>query len=202
MNVYLTNINDFANAELVKEHFPLRFEKAERFRFNADKLRSYCAGYLIWQVLGLDENDILVDSNGKPYSKKADFDFNVSHSGDYVVLAYGKGKIGIDIEKANDNNLTVSKRVFTQNEQKYLNEIDGEKLKRFNTLWSLKESVMKLNGKGIALSPSSFDVMQLVSGGSIAVEGDIVYSMTTFVDDYALSVSSTQPMDSLKINIL
>lgn len=202
MNVYLTNINDFANAELVKEHFPLRFEKAERFRFNADKLRSYCAGYLIWQVLGLDENDILVDSNGKPYSKKVDYDFNISHSGDYVVLAYGKGKIGIDIEKANDNNLTVSKRVFTQNEQKYLNEIDGEKLKRFNTLWSLKESVMKLNGKGIALSPSSFDVMQLVSGGSIAVEGDIVYSMTTFVDDYALSVSSTQPMDSLKINIL
>lgn len=202
MHIYLTNINDFANAQLVKEHFPFRFEKAEHFRFNADKLRSYCAGYLIWQVLGLDESDILLDSNGKPYSKKVDFDFNISHSGDYVVLAYGKGKFGVDIEKASDNNLTVSKRVFTQNEQNYLNEIDSEKLKRFNTLWTLKESVMKLNGKGIALSSSSFDVMPLVSGGSIVVEGDIIYANTTFVDDYALSVSSTQPIDSLKINIL
>lgn len=65
--------------------------------------------------------------------------FNISHSGNYVVIAVSRFNIGIDIQRMENNNQLVAERNFHQNEGTYINEEKMKMLKprgfmRFGTV--------------------------------------------------------------------
>jgi 4'-phosphopantetheinyl transferase len=89
-------------------------------------------------------------------------EFNVSHSGDYALIAITlKNKVGIDIEKINYDidYSSLSNRFFSQQENKELLNIDKSKqLEVFYRVWARKESFIKAIGKGVAFGLDNFSV--------------------------------------------
>jgi 4'-phosphopantetheinyl transferase len=95
---------------------------------------------------------------GKPDFTPADaaFRFSVAHSGLMAVLATSENqRVGIDIEPESRGELPHPASVFTTDEQVWV----GDNPKRFLTLWTRKEAVLKADGRGLSLDPSSFDVL-------------------------------------------
>lgn len=92
-------------------------------------------------------------------------EFNLSHSGDWVVLAADRHRaLGIDIECTTQNNIgeiASLSDLFTQNERAYLKKHTEpeQKARLFLQLWRGKEAIMKATGKGFALAPNSFELL-------------------------------------------
>ena len=97
--------------------------------------------------------------------------FNISHSGDWLVIALLNVKqvqdsderhieLGVDIERcrASTNIYSILNHYFTQAESDELLSLQAESLQRerFFDLWALKESYIKAKGLGLALSLTSF----------------------------------------------
>ncbi len=88
---------------------------------------------------------------GKPYfAENTDFKFNISHSGNWAVIAVSDYEIGIDIEKIGKLRTNVAKRILHENEKKefFLLDINEQQIK-FYDYWVLKESIVKATGKGM-----------------------------------------------------
>ena len=89
-------------------------------------------------------------------------DFNLSHSGDYALIAIARGrKIGVDVEHFRDE-LEIEKiarRFFSENENAELKSIhqDQQQIGFFNC-WTRKEAYIKAHGLGLSLPLDSFDV--------------------------------------------
>ncbi len=136
------------------------FEREVLNKINAyykidDKVRAYQSAIFKYHYLpdfyqwSRKEIKIGEDNYHRPYFLLSPFkiDFNISHSGDWVVLAHKKGnnKIGIDIEyidKAIDF-ATLKPITFSKIEQSYI-----VCPFTFFTLWAKKEALIKTVGKG------------------------------------------------------
>lgn len=120
--------------------------------------------------------------------------FNISHSGDYVLVAFSDKPVGIDIEKNKGNRLKVAQRFFTQEEQNDLFSLPTieKQIDYFYQLWTLKESYMKAIGKGISMSLSSFSFQKEEDFGLLYSSDDIDFHFSTYEDypEYALSLCS------------
>ena len=124
------------------------------YRNHSDKLIAFASAllkyYYLPSLLGLSRQDLVIkeDVYGKPYLVGfPEIDFNISHSGKYVVLgiAYGK-KIGIDIEQINHKiDLDLGQFVFSSYEHAQINSVYD-----FYRLWVKKEAYLKCQGKGFA----------------------------------------------------
>lgn len=82
--------------------------------------------------------------------------FNISHSGDLVVLAVSDKQVGCDIQEIRAYNSKVASRHYCENEKKLIEE-SSDKDSAFIRLWALKESILKFTGKGISGGLSSYD---------------------------------------------
>ncbi|MBN2237425.1 MAG: 4'-phosphopantetheinyl transferase superfamily protein [Bacteroidales bacterium] len=176
--------------------------KIERFRFSADKQRSLIGDLIVRKFyakeLNLNPNKIEFEYNqhDKPTLKgfpKAHF--NISHSGDFVVVAFSDCSVGIDIEKNKGNRLKVAKRFFTREELDDLFALEGEakQVNYFYQLWTLKESYMKAIGKGMSMSLSSFSFKKFYSDYRLRYSSeDMGYQFTSYLVDpeYACHVCS------------
>jgi len=109
--------------------------------------------------LGINKEDskILYNDYGKPFFQKSQFHFNISHSGNVVVCAFGDEEIGVDIEEIREVDFDLFKSCFTLQEWCEI-QSSRDKCLKFYDLWTKKEAAIKLVGKGFALSPDSFDV--------------------------------------------
>ena len=112
------------------------------------------------QLYGLREREITIayGAHGKPYVQdRTEIHFNLSHSGDYVLAAFGPVELGCDIQMIGEahRNDRIAARFFTEAEQKALAEgID------FYRIWARKESYIKCIGEGMARDLRSFDVVE------------------------------------------
>lgn len=100
--------------------------------------------------LNFDLFDLRFNAFNKPFLSD-EIDFSISHSGDYVVCALGIGqKLGVDIEEIRSVHLDDFKQVFT-NEQfdRILSAVNP--YQEFFRLWTIKESVVKADGRGLSL---------------------------------------------------
>lgn len=159
---------------LAKMLYPSRREAVLRFKNPKAAYISMTAGMLLQEVacrvcnIVPDKLETDKGEQGKPYIRGADgFYYNISHSGEYVVLAYGGQELGIDIEHIRDKDIAVAKRCFTEEEYAY---IAGENLdavgcpaienqdERFFRVWTMKESYLKYTGEGISVPLNSFNV--------------------------------------------
>lgn len=144
---------------------PHRKARAQSYRRQEDALRCVTADALLRYVLGTNQYTVTQEKGGKPrIPEKPDFHYNLSHSGRWVVLAWGDGEVGVDVEEIRpDVNLqALARRYFTGEEQAYILEKDS--LDRFFDLWTRKESYLKYLGTGLAKSLNSFSVLNGETG--------------------------------------
>ena len=83
-------------------HMPERMKRAERYRFEKDRLLCIGGGLLMRHVVGIrNESEICYGRYGKPFAPGYPA-FNLSHSGDWCILVKGENEIGADIEKIDE----------------------------------------------------------------------------------------------------
>lgn len=109
----------------------------------------------------ISDYDISFNEHGKPSLSNMipDLFFNISHSGDYIVVAFSDQQIGIDIERIGQRRMKVARRFYHPAEVETLETTplrDQDSL--FFQLWSIKESFLKYTGTGLSASLSSFQV--------------------------------------------
>ena len=78
-------------------------------------------------------------------------DFNISHSGEYVICAIGKNvRIGIDVEEIKKTDLNNFKKVMTGEQWTAIHQ-SPEPFKTFFKYWTIKESVIKADSRGLSI---------------------------------------------------
>ncbi|MEO9892384.1 4'-phosphopantetheinyl transferase superfamily protein [Aurantibacter sp.] len=143
--------------------------RASKYRFEKDRAVYITARYLlrtlISSYLEINPKEIVFDYSeyDKPtYLGNIELDFNVSHSGNRIIIGLAKQQIiGVDIEKIkNDfNPIELANNVFSNDEINALSEYNGEELYRaFYRGWTRKESFIKAVGEGLSYPLKSFSV--------------------------------------------
>lgn len=195
MKLYKININDLddpqQNKGLLESVGVKRREKILRYYKSEDRKRSLGAGIIIEQILkenGLSEDHLKYSENGKPVADN--LFFNVSHAGDYVVGVSSDCDVGCDIEKIIDAPIEIAEHYFNQSEIEYIKS-ESDKNKAFFTLWTLKESYMKMTGMGMSLPLDSFEIIktekEFILGRSQEKHG---FFKTIEFDEHIFSVCS------------
>ena len=93
--------------------------------------------------------EILKDKMGKPYVEGNSLHFNVSHSGEYLAIAISKYPVGIDIQEPKFIKDGMFRKVVQPEEDCLIGE---DRQKDFLRLWTLKESFVKAEGKGLRIA--------------------------------------------------
>ena len=133
---------------------PERLAASRRFRFPEPRLRSLAAGWLLHRAFGARE--YLRNEWGKPYLPGGPH-FNLSHSGDRVMLVVSDAPCGCDIERRRpDRDLAGLARHCLHPGALADFERLGATPELFYRFWTLGESYMKGVGKGFALPPRAF----------------------------------------------
>ncbi len=162
-----------------------RRKKVIRYRMPDDRKRSLAAGLIIRKILnenGLSEDSLKYSENGKPLADN--LFFNISHAGDYVVGVSSDREVGCDIEKIVDAPLEVADRFFHLKEAEYIKSAE-DKNRAFFTLWTLKESYMKMTGRGMNLPLDSFEVVPMTDGFMLGESAEKpCFFKTMEFDDY------------------
>jgi 4'-phosphopantetheinyl transferase len=163
MTIYIL-YSKFNSTTLFKEYesflslLPISFvNDILKYRQDTDKISRLFGKLLLKNALSLYNcpanyfENILHTKYKRPYIE-GDFDFNISHSGEYVILAISKNtKLGIDIEKTKPLKFTAFAKYMTAQEwQNIYNNQD--QLAKFFEYWTKKESIIKADGRGFYAS--------------------------------------------------
>ena len=97
--------------------------------------------------------EIMRDEMGKPYLKEQKVHFNVSHSGEYLAVAVSEKPVGVDIQETKSIKDGMYRKVVQTQEQVLIGE---ERQRDFLRLWTLKESFVKAEGKGLRISMKDY----------------------------------------------
>ena len=160
MRLYISGIKPFMNLQGLELVTNTRRKRIQAYVQTADKARCLVAGLLLRNVCGVtDDEQLMNGANGKQYLKNGSICFNISHSGDYVVLATADCEVGVDIEKIAPYSGAVAARCFTERELEWLQTQKTDEA--FCRLWTAKESIMKATGLGFSLSPETFCVLPM-----------------------------------------
>ncbi len=108
----------------------------------------------IYQV-SPEKIEIRKGEHGKPYVLNLPAHFNVSHSGNYTVLAVSDAPIGIDLEIIKEFSAILAKKLFSEEELKYISGKDSKRSKGsmqqcFYEIWTAKEAYLKFKGVGLS----------------------------------------------------
>ncbi|OCG31349.1 hypothetical protein A9G33_05215 [Gilliamella sp. Choc3-5] len=143
---------------------------------------------------------IIIGDNSRPcFFEYSLPDFNISHSQDHVAVAISlAGKVGVDIEVARPrrNYLNVAKHFFADSEYQWMIK-QGDSLKAFWQLWTLKESALKLYAKGV-WQIKSVNV-DLDNGMISAPFANHFYFQYQQIDDIHLAVNCNVPVTQLRL---
>ncbi|MBO1685685.1 MULTISPECIES: 4'-phosphopantetheinyl transferase family protein [Clostridium] len=170
METYAIKILDINDEQLNELSLIIDLEKRikiKKFINKKDKIRTIIGEILIRTIiikeLSIGNERIKFRKNlyDKPYLKDhTEFNFNISHSGDYVVCVIDSKPVGIDIEEIKHIDYKeISKCFFTVREFDYIiNQNLNIQLSKFYTIWTLKESYIKCCGQGLSISLNSFSL--------------------------------------------
>ena len=141
-------------------------EKADRFFKETDRQASIAArGALRLLLAGYTEMrpaevGFRYSQNGKPHVAGSDVEFNLSHSDEWVVLAFGRDRrIGVDVEKIRrDLDVRSIAARYFEAEETALMESVSDKHTLFFKLWARKEAYVKARGSTLFRELGSFSV--------------------------------------------
>lgn len=175
------------------------------YKTRMDEINRDTAGWMkkiVSEETGIAINKISYEygEHGKPrlsddlMKQVGEFEFNLSHSKDYAVLAVSDSQVGIDVEHIRKNRLSVAKRFFCKEEYEDILALpEEEQDKRFLEYWTMKEAYVKYLGTGMSTPFDSFLIKRLEDGISV-VEKEDIYFKTWFLEDtgYCISVCSKE----------
>lgn len=131
--------------------------------------------------------------------------FNLSHSGDYAVVAVSDREVGVDIEYKKKNALLVAKRCFTEREYKTILEAGDAQEQElcFLQYWTLKEAYIKHSGKGLSTPLNSFEIVRQTDRLFFTdVKTTWFYTMWLRDTPYCISVCSKDYENICKLQII
>lgn len=211
ITVYYMNVKggcSFVQAQKLDEVLlPERMEKIQRQKnasaANKQRLIAAFMQYCLSKELGVGMTELrfMYGLHGKPELLGQKLKFNMSHSGDYVVLAISNHTIGIDVEGKKKDRLHIAKRFFCEREYEEIVQRDSqdEKERCFLELWTMKEAAVKYLGTGLQTAFDSFLITkekEHISTTLLLGEKQTWFS-TFFLDDdkYCVSVCSDLQQD-------
>ena len=179
--LYLMNISALEDDTLFEKWYRLmdadRQKKIDAIGPKSGKLLALGAGILLRKALedaGITDWEIELKGRDKPYIKGCeDFFFNISHSGQMAVLAASSSEVGVDVQKIthfkkrlvdyvfNDGDLALAKELSKGEGILKDSEAEaGDKAadKACTMLWTMKESIMKYSGLGMAMIPKNIEL--------------------------------------------
>ena len=119
--------------------------------------------FLLYKATGYESiaSELSTNNFGKPVvNGYTDLHFNVSHSGERVVGAICDVPVGIDVEEIRPIDLAMMYDFF--NEQEIVDILERknpqDRLRYFYDIWTLKESYVKANGKGLVIPIKDFAI--------------------------------------------
>lgn len=143
-------------------------ERAARFHFPADRdrfiashgcLRDVLARYLHCEP---DQFSFSTNPHGKPALLNHKLEFNLSHSGDFALIAIAQEhKVGVDVERIRSgiSSHVIAQQYFSKSEFAELQSLPLElREAAFFTCWTRKEAYIKAQGLGLSLALENFDV--------------------------------------------
>ncbi len=157
-------------------------------------LLSLAAGLLLYGAFGEGARNAKYErvGYGKPLLT-GNMPFNISHAGDYAVLALSKQSVGVDLERIRPIDWDkIADRFFHPEERSHLQKAQNA-LAEFFRIWTLKESYLKAEGIGFSVSPASFAVLP-EGERSARLLGESAYRFSCFdaFPGYCLSVCSLE----------
>lgn len=184
VHVFIANIKDLPDAlenPAMMEGLPdERKDKIARIRRVHERKQSLGAGMLLKHVQRLLGDTLC---------------YNLSHSGDYVMCAVSDKKVGCDIEKIKEAPIKVATRFFCQGEVDYLSKVTETDYEFFR-IWTIKESYMKMDGRGLSMGLKNFEVVfdEGCEKPAIMKDGKLVdcYIKEYELDGYKISVCSEE----------
>lgn len=214
VEIYLTSIRQVIKQEHV-EHLKAGISKknqnrCKKFRFYEDTLRTLYGEAMVRSILAqklaIKNKDIKISWTrfGKPYADGLPVQFNISHAGDWVVVAISENEVGVDIEQIKEVEMNLAERYFNKEEHAYIQrQEETNRLAVFYAIWTLKESYVKWLGTGLSMPINSFS-FQLNTNG-ISMSGGYTEVAPAFkqysLPGYKLSVCSrdNQFLPQLKV---
>ena len=142
-------------------------DRAQRFRFERDRLRYVCGRTTLRMIVGayisIAPQDLRFDygPQEKPVVRGADVHFNLAHSGSVAVLAVARKELGVDVEVvrrgfADDE---IAERFFAPTEIVQLRRLpQAAQEAAFFRCWTRKEAYLKALGGGLSLPLDAFTV--------------------------------------------
>lgn len=173
MKVYYAKASPSSREDTFFAHIdriePKRLEAAKKMKNEKAKMRSLAAGLLLH--VGLCDHLRLLEEEtppfqtargqwGKPFlTDYPDVHFNLSHSGEYVCCAVAECEVGIDIQQQQETMRGIAERFFTEADNRLLESSSNvKKQEMFFRIWSIRESYIKLTGRGMGQGLDSFDI--------------------------------------------
>lgn len=132
------------------------------------------------------------DNSQRPFLPDMNIDFNISHSGKYVLCAMSKQlKVGIDIEEHKEVSLNDLSKVMTPDQWRIIYSA-SEPLKMFYRFWSIKESVIKADGCGLKIP---LDQLQ-IDKNTVVYDNKLWNIMEFTIDDrYSSALATDKPCE-------
>jgi len=173
LKISYLNIDEISIQECLKLLHLCSKEKKSQTKqliYDLNYKQTICANSLIYYLLycktGLLHYKPILQYNkfGKPYLNPiVEFNFNISHSENWVVLARSDSDVGIDIEKIQPDIYNIAKNYFSTTERHYINSSFSktEKNNRFIKIWTLKESFVKFLGTGLNTHLNTFSICDI-----------------------------------------
>jgi len=129
-------------------------------------------------------NDVAYTEKGKPYLEESSWQFNISHSGNYVAVIIGQGLVGVDVERYREVNLELFNRQFSEAEWEQIHqaEIPSQKFIEF---WAIKEAAIKADGRGVSILSQT----NILNASELIADGQLMhYQLLNIHADYACAV--------------
>lgn len=210
MEVYLFSLTPLQNEQVQQRVMEVLSESDRSY---IDELKSCkkrvtsLAGKLLLQYVahihGFESFHLMYGEQGKPYfSDIRNFFFNISHSGDYLILALSRLEIGVDIEQIRKELPRFPEKMLSSIDFSFWQkQVDSEKIRCFFELWTRKESYIKLSGDNIFRKAKGISV----SDGERFLESmgePTSFFHTCQWNDYMISVSTLEEKANLTFKIV
>ncbi len=188
---------------------PDEADRANRYFYPKDKNRFIISRGALRIILSRYMNipptavEFEIGENKKPHIKNnaTGLHFNLSHSGDWILLAVSNSTVGADVEFINPDYgyQEVLADNFSTAEISYINRKSS--LERFFMLWTRKESLTKATAKGLdedlKLIPS-LDGDQLIPATVIASVNDWCVDTFKLSENYFASIARNSQAENTR----
>ncbi|WP_144488237.1 4'-phosphopantetheinyl transferase Sfp [Bacillus sp. ABP14] len=149
-------------------------EKANSYHHSADRARfiigCVISRLVLGKILSMSPVQVPIDrmcpvcklQHGRPQLPEGMPQLSVSHSGEWIVVAFTKSApVGVDVEQISPNVdvMKMAEGVLTDIEIAQIMKLrDEQKIEGFLTYWTRKEAVLKATGEGLMIPPMDITV--------------------------------------------